>query len=170
MKKVLLTAGYCGLACKSCSVYIASMTGGEKLRVRAEKAGMTSDELYCKGCRSEKTSPYCTSCNIKKCIREKNYEWCCDCPEYPCSMLKDFQASLPHRAEILKSLELAKIISPEEWEKEMEKDFACENCGNYNSVYEDGCPHCGNRISNKFSDRHWDEIKDSPERDLIKSQ
>ncbi len=166
-EEIILTAGYCGLACKACSVYIASSMGGETLRLRAEKAGLTSEEMYCKGCRSDKTSPYCAECQIKKCIRKKELEWCSECKEYPCKMLIDFQNSLPHRVEILDSLDFAKEHSFAEWDQAMHKDFSCGHCGTYNSVYANGCTACGNTAANPFAERHWDIIKDSPERNLI---
>lgn len=167
MNKHLLTAGYCGLACEACSVYIASCEGGETLERRASKAGMTADEMFCKGCRSDKTSPYCTACEMKKCIRQKGLTWCSECEEYPCKLLTDFQNSLPHRAEVLDSLDFAKDHTPEEWEQKMHQDFACEHCGTFNSVYADGCSTCKNEYPNPFARRHWDIIKDSPERNLV---
>ncbi len=166
-EKVLLTAGYCGLACKACSVYIASSIGGQALAQRAKKAGMTPDEMYCEGCRSEKTSPYCTKCEIKRCIREKELSWCSECDAYPCERLLDFKNSLPHRAEVLASLDFAKGHSVIAWDEAMHKDFACQKCGAYNSVYAEGCPACGNEMANSFAKRHWDMIKDSPERALL---
>lgn len=166
-EEILLTAGYCGLACKSCSIYIASNIGGETLQKRAESAGMSPDEIECRGCRSDKTSPYCTECQIKKCIRERKLEWCSECKEYPCDKLTSFQTSLPHRAEILDSLEYARTHSPEEWDEEMHRNFSCGECGTYNSVYADGCSTCTNQTANSFAERHWDIIKDSPERNLL---
>lgn len=166
-KDLLLTAGYCGLACKSCSVYIASSIGGEALERRAAKSGMTSEEMYCTGCRSDKTSPYCSECLIKKCIGEKNLEWCSECMQYPCGLLVDFQKSLPHRAEVLESLDFAKENKVEDWDKEMHKDFACTKCGTYNSVYAGKCIECGNIPVNNFAGRHWDIIEDSPERNYV---
>ncbi len=163
----MITAGYCGLACKACSVYIASYIGGDTLERRAAKAGMTAEEMYCKGCRSDKTSPYCTQCQIKKCIKEKELEWCSECTQYPCQLLIDFQASLPHRVEVLKSLDFAKDHTIEEWEAEMLEDFSCEQCGTYNSVYANGCRNCGHPAVNRFAERHWDIIKDSPERNYV---
>lgn len=167
-KEILETAGYCGLACKSCSIYIASRVGGETLERRARKGGMTADAMYCKGCRSDKTSPYCTECKIKECIRGKALQWCSQCADYPCEMLKNFENSLPHRSEVLRSLDFAKAHTLEEWEEEMHKDFSCTACGAYTSVYADGCHVCDNKTANAFAERHWDCIKDSPERDLVK--
>lgn len=160
----LITAGYCGLACKACSVYIASQIGREALERRAAKAGMSAEEMYCKGCRSDKTSPYCTDCQIKRCIREKNLTWCSECEEYPCTKITEFKESLPHRAEIMDSLDFAKLHTVEEWDKLMEKEFTCGNCGTYNSVYAESCSRCGNIPVNAFASRHWELIKDSEER------
>lgn len=166
-KDLLLTAGYCGLACKACSVYIASCSGGEVLERRAAKAGMTSEEIYCTGCRSDKTSPYCTDCLIKKCIRQNNLGWCSECAKYPCELLEDFRQSLPHRAEIFESLDFAKEHDVEDWDRQMHRDFSCTKCGTYNSVYAGKCINCGNVPANNFSERHWDIIKDSPERNNL---
>lgn len=162
-----ITAGYCGLACKSCSVYIASCVGGKVLEDRANKAGMEAEELRCEGCRSVKTSPYCNECSIKKCIRQKNLKWCSACESYPCELLLQFQKSLPHRKEIFASLNFAKEHSLEEWEQEMQRSFACENCGTYNTVYASNCLGCGSQKVNSFAQRHYDIIKDSPERKLV---
>lgn len=166
MDERLLTAGYCGLACKACSVYIASCIGGQTLAQRAQRAGMTPEEMNCKGCRSDKTSPYCTSCEIKKCIRSKGLTWCSECDAYPCQQLKDFQASRPHRAEILNSLDFAQSHSLEQWEEAMHKDFACERCGTFNSVYSKGCLSCGYPDANSFAQRYQAEVNDSHERHL----
>lgn len=166
-EKLLLTAGYCGLACKACSVYIASCKGGEMLENRAAKAGVTAEEMFCKGCRSDKTSPYCTECNIKNCIKQRNINWCSECAEYPCKMINDFKNSMPHRYEINESLEFAKCHSIDEWDKEMEKSFTCKKCGTYNSVYARECSSCGNEWVNEFAIRHWDVIKDSSERRIL---
>lgn len=136
-EKILLVAGYCGLACKACSVYIASCEGGEALKRRAAKAGMTAEEMYCKGCRFDKTSPYCTKCDIKKCIK------------------------------ICESLEFAKNHTVTEWEHKMQEEFTCGKCGTYNSVYAKKCNRCGNETVNEFAKRHWEIIKDSPERENV---
>lgn len=166
-EEILLTAGYCGLACKACSIYIASKIGGAALKKRADNAGMSTEEIRCMGCRSNKTSPYCTQCEIKKCIRNKELNWCSECTEYPCMRLQEFQVSLPHRLEVLSSLEFVKEHTLEEWDEEMRRLFTCEQCGTYNTVYSGGCPVCNNQMANLFSKTHWDIIAHSPERKYI---
>lgn len=159
MDDELRTAGYCGLACKACSVYIASELGGDALAKRAEKAHMTPEEIFCKGCRSEKTSPYCTSCEMKRCIREHGLTWCSECTNYPCKLLTDFQQSLPHRTEIFESLDFASKHTLKEWSREMEKKFTCPNCKTYNSVYYSECRTCGQKPVNEFARIHEELIK-----------
>lgn len=166
-KERLLTAGYCGLACKACSVYIASKVGGEALEKRAANAGMSTEEIRCLGCRSDKTSPYCTNCEIKKCIKTKALSWCSECVEYPCDLILEFQASLPHRLEVCSSLDFAKEHSLEEWDDEMKRIFTCQQCGTYNTVYSQGCPTCNHGTANLFAEKHWDVIEHSPERNFI---
>lgn len=167
-EKMLLTAGYCGLACKACSVYIASCIGGIVLEQRAKRAKMTAEEIRCTGCRSDKTSPYCTKCEIKRCIREKKLEWCSECNDYPCSKLTAFQASMPHRAEILESLDYAKEHTLKEWDTKMEKDLTCIKCGTYNSIYADSCRTCGESPVNAYAKRHEDRIHKSAEKAISK--
>lgn len=166
--ETLLAAGYCGLACKSCSIYIASKQGGEALERRARKAGMTAEQMLCRGCRSDKTSPYCTDCRIKACIKEKGLNWCSQCDRYPCADLSAFADSLPHRKEVLRSLDFARDHTPAEWDEQMRKDLTCARCGRYNTVYAAGCPGCGHSSPNAFAERHRDSIADSPECELVK--
>ncbi len=166
-EEILGVAGYCGFACKACSVYIASCAGGEALERRAAKAGMTAKEMYCKGCRSDKTSSYCAQCEIKKCIREKKLNWCSECTAYPCERILAFKDSLPHRVEVCESLEFAKSHTLIEWTHKMKEDFTCDKCGSYNSVYAKECIKCGNENVNAFAKRHWKIIEDSPERENV---
>ena len=82
-------------------------------------------------------------------------------------MLADFRKSLPHRIEIFESLDFARENDVEDWDMQMHADFSCLKCGTYNSVYAGNCVKCGNFPVNNFAVRHWNIIKDNPERNNV---
>ena len=93
------TAGVCGLFCESCTFYIATREN-TALELLAKRCGKTIDEIRCKGCRSDTVTFYCKTCSMKQCAQKNGYKFCSECREYPCAVLKEFQAQKPHRLEL----------------------------------------------------------------------
>ena len=50
-------AAVCGLFCPSCTVYIATHEEPERLRIRAKRSGLATEELMCDGCRADRPLP-----------------------------------------------------------------------------------------------------------------
>jgi len=82
---------FCGLDCKNCDAYIATINNDNALR---EKTAMLwcewnhTDEIKpehinCLGCRTDGIKTYyCSSlCEIRKCADSKGFGTCKDCPE-----------------------------------------------------------------------------------------
>lgn len=149
---------YCGLHCEGCSVYVASHFNKERLKVIAAKMNVTVDEMYCDGCRAEVVAKHCRSCEIKACAIEKDIDSCAYCKAMPCDILKEFRCKMPHRAEIIESLEYLKLHGEDEWEVKMHEDLECGICGNMNSPYYIRCRVCGNVPANMFTNRHFETL------------
>jgi len=111
-----LALAYCGLNCKDCVVFIATVNDDNELRRKtAEEWGKTYaeyigkkylsvEDMNCQGCRSDGDLRFigCTNCPIRKCSQEKNLDTCADCDEYEtCAMINGFFTTSPEAKENL---------------------------------------------------------------------
>ena len=96
---------------------------------------------------------------MKKCAGEKGIDFCGQCEEYPCSHIKEFQAQMPHRAELWKSQDRIKEIGWEKWFNEMTEYFSCAECGALNGWYDFNCQKCGNMPGNDFVKNNLEKLK-----------
>jgi hypothetical protein len=136
--------GVCGLYCGSCSHYKVSQPEGETfLKIKRKE-----DPLFekCYGCRSKKTTTYCSDCDIRSCAETKNILHCGLCKSYPCEKIKEFQMDgKAHHVVVLDNLEHLKTTTPEKWLIEQEEIWKCK-CGAKYSWYEATCLKCGSRL------------------------
>ncbi|PKP27991.1 MAG: hypothetical protein CVU06_00355 [Bacteroidetes bacterium HGW-Bacteroidetes-22] len=150
---------YCGLYCSSCSVYNLSQEDPSKLQAIANRLNQSIEETRCNGCRSDKVSLHCSSCELKDCAISRGINFCSECSDYPCDELKSFQSRMPHRAELFESLDFLKNHSLEEWEAKMVADFSCCDCGTINSPYNISCRKCAAIPGSPFIERNLEKIK-----------
>lgn len=82
---------YCGLNCKECDAYKATINNDDKLREavaeewsKLNNTVITKEMINCEGCKRDgKKTPYCESlCEVKKCASKKGIELCKDCQNY----------------------------------------------------------------------------------------
>ena len=151
-------AAVCGLFCAACSLYIGSREDPNRLKAHADRLGITMKEAYCEGCRSDKRNPYCDSCEMDKCAAGKGLDFCGQCDEYPCQVLKDFQAEMPHRLELWNAHRRIVEAGWETWYAEMNDYYSCPECGILNSTYDRSCRSCGAVPSCGFVRDHQDEV------------
>ena len=72
---------YCCLECDKCDVYIATQNNDDELRAKVAKEWkMKAEELYCDGCKSDRT-PF--NCEAKKCAVGRNLPTCAHCDDFP---------------------------------------------------------------------------------------
>jgi hypothetical protein len=72
---------YCCLECDKCDVYIATQNNDDQLRVKVAKEWkMKAEELYCDGCKSNRT-PF--NCDARKCAVGRNLPTCAHCDDFP---------------------------------------------------------------------------------------
>jgi hypothetical protein len=152
-------AAACGLFCPGCSLYIATTEDPERLKRIAGMFGIPEEEAKCLGCRSEVRGPYCRTCHMLACADEKGLEFCAECPEYPCEELKEFQAAMPHRADLFENGARIREIGFESWSREASDEYSCRQCGTINSAYDLACRKCGNDPSCSFVERNGKAIE-----------
>lgn len=79
---------YCGLDCRKCDAYIATINDNQALRKKTAElwsqmnnAPITADMINCEGCRVDgKKTPFCESlCDIRQCAMKKGVETCGAC-------------------------------------------------------------------------------------------
>jgi Protein of unknown function (DUF3795) len=149
------TVAYCGLFCESCGIYIATKKNdGPELERLAQIMKTTKDKIRCEGCRSSVLSPHCRECGFTACAKTRGADNCEQCGEFPCVKLREFQAQLPHRAELFESAAYRKAHGVEKWLRKMTEDYSCADCGAINSPYYVSCKKCGKEPANPFVGRH----------------
>lgn len=95
---------YCGLACHTCPIYLATRqeNEAEQRRMRAEIARLLKEQYGmncqpeeindCDGCRTKNGRLFsgCKRCLIRECASEKMLDNCAYCTEYACERLEVF--------------------------------------------------------------------------------
>ena len=153
-------AAVCGLFCPACSVFIGTKEDPARLAAMAQRFQRPLEELRCNGCRSEKRCFYCESkCIMSRCATAKGVDFCGACPEYPCKDLRAFQAEMPHRIELWKSLERIREAGYEKWYEEMLDHYSCPKCGTINSAYDLKCRKCGEEPGSGYAAKHKQAIE-----------
>jgi hypothetical protein len=92
---------YCGLACDTCPIHLATLEKDDLKRRRmrvsiarlcAEMYGMdlrAADITDCDGCRAGgRLFAGCQDCEIRACAEGRGIESCGSCSEYPCDLLE----------------------------------------------------------------------------------
>ena len=152
-------AAVCGLYCPGCTLYIGSTEEPDRLAATAGRFNVTVEEARCLGCRSDVRSFYCRECEIKKCADEKGLEFCAQCNEYPCQMLSQFQAQMPHRAELFEDGKRVRDVGYVQWFSEARARYTCPECSAINSAYDLKCRKCLNEPGSPFAEKHREKIQ-----------
>ena len=156
----LTLSGVCGLFCRACPVYIATREAPERLRPLAERFGVTSEEMACDGCRSNRRGVACRSCEFVPCAKAKDVDFCVACDEYPCERLVRFKDRKPHRIELWEDNERIRTAGFETWFDEMVGHYSCKVCDRVNSSYDLVCRDCGGEPASEFIAKHGEIIRE----------
>lgn len=129
-------SAYCGLYCGACRWSTTfPRTPSPAAADSCDKNGT------CPGCRS--TGNICGFCKMKNCAVAKGLNSCAACADYPCDLLRAFQADgKPHHGDVFNNLERLKSVGPAAWLAEQEKRWTC-SCGARFSWYDTTCERCG---------------------------
>jgi predicted RNA-binding Zn-ribbon protein involved in translation (DUF1610 family) len=138
---------YCGLYCGACDVLQANEEG--RIEELAKEWDIDPDDIVCHGCKTEISSVYCRTCDIKKCAEDKKVEFCFQCSEYPCPLLVEFRTDeCSHHSVVLKNLGMIKEKGVLTWLGEQEKRWSCPECGTAFTWYNKTCRMCGKVLYN----------------------
>ena len=74
-------------------------------------------------------------------------------------MLREFQAQLPHRAELFEDGERIRQVGSEQWFEEVRARYTCPECSTINSAYDLACRKCGSDPGSPFAERHRERIQ-----------
>ena len=148
----------CGLFCPACGLFIGTQDDPQRLQNRAAKMQQPIEDLQCDGCRAERRSAYCRTCQFVSCAAEKGIDFCGQCDDYPCDELKQFQAARSHRIELWEAQERINAVGYEQWFSEMAEHYACPQCQTINSAYDVRCRRCGATPSCAYVGLHQAEI------------
>lgn len=104
---------YCGLVCTDCPAYQATQNADDKaLRDVAEqwsklaKQTIKPEDCICDGCLASEARhiPHWSECRIRICATGKKIENCGWCDSFPCGLLEEFLAGIPHARANLESV------------------------------------------------------------------
>ncbi len=151
---------YCGLNCGACHFLGAYERGDEEwLKKAAESESCKTDDLRCRGCKTEVTAVFCTDCEMRLCAREKGVEFCNECKDFPCETITNFRNDKhPHHSVIFKNLRAISDTGVEAWLKEEKQRWSCKTCGTRFYWYSKTCTNCGEELYNAVKEEKDLEI------------
>ena len=141
----------CGLYCGVCGVYYATRDENEKFLQKLlkvyqgripELAQLTTEDLRCDGCLSDRVSYFCRVCAIKSCTREKGYAGCHECADFPCPHVESFAMPVGKKV-ILRAIPYWREHGTEKWVRDEESRYACPGCGHRLFRGAKRCNRCG---------------------------
>lgn len=151
-------AAVCGLFCPSCTIFIATHEDPARLKRLADDEEENLDEYRCEGCRSERRIGACKTCKILECASIRDISFCGECSDYPCKVIDEFQAAMPHRIEVYSSQATIKELGFEKWFEKMTGHYSCSACSAINSAYDMHCRICGHSPGNEYIRINVDEM------------
>ncbi|MDI6739320.1 MAG: DUF3795 domain-containing protein [Candidatus Edwardsbacteria bacterium] len=114
--------GYCGLFCGGCGNHHGN--GGE---------------FSGRGCRAE--NELVADCPTKACAAGKGVLDCGECDGFPCDELGRFYSDgIRHHAAACANIGRIRLIGPEQWLSEQEKEHTCD-CGKRRLWFSEKCTH-----------------------------
>jgi len=157
---------YCGLYCGACGVLIANER--DKLEQLAKAWEVEPEKLECHGCKSETSSSFCVSCNIRSCAESKEIDFCFQCEQFPCTRLVEFKNDkYTHHSIILRNLAFIRDKGVGEWLEEQRIRWSCPSCGERFSWYDEICKKCGRKLHNCVNDlktvQHFEKTEGEPQ-------
>ena len=131
MKEELIAV--CGMNCRICVAFFGYTMSGKKRK------------HPCPGCRiSGKSCAF-----VKKRCRKtllKEVDYCFECEGFPCEILGELDKGYRERYKMstVDNLNFIRKNGIEEFLKEQEEKYKCDECGGVVCVHNDKCYECGN--------------------------
>jgi hypothetical protein len=149
----------CGLYCGACSMYLATVQNSEeKINALMKQFGggrssFKREDLLCEGCiGGGKLASFCRRCNLRECAEGKpNITRCSDCPDFPCAKITSFNNDgMQHHSEVLANLKQMKQMGIKKWTEHEQDRWTCPKCKEHLSWYDEKCPKCGEKRSDRL--------------------
>ena len=130
----------CGLYCGVCGVYYATRDENQEFLEKLlkmyqssmpqvdELTKLTTEDLECNGCMSDRVSFFCRVCAIKTCTKEKGYAGCHECADFPCSHVEEFPMPVGKKV-IMRTIPYWREHGTEKWVRDEESRYLCPECG-----------------------------------------
>jgi len=145
--------GRCGLYCGACIIYRAYKDSEHLRRIIAEREGCKPEEIQCEGCQTVlddgwNDKEWGKNCKIVMCLEAKKLNFCYECDTYPeCERFSRIADScLKHGEDLTTNLNKIKTGKVEEWLKEEDRKWRCQQCGKPVSMHLTECHWCGTKI------------------------
>ncbi len=134
----------CGLYCGVCAIYIADRDNNQKFKERLvdvyrgniegkgkipNSENLSTEDIQCHGCLSDKPSLFCRQCEIRDCTKEKGYIGCHQCDEFPCNYVENFPMTVGKKV-MLRAIPYWRDVGTEKWIQDEEARYVCPECGN----------------------------------------
>jgi hypothetical protein len=130
-KKQSKLGAFCGLYCRACPLYRASISEKDNSKV------------VCLGCKSDKLAEHCQKCSIRPCALEKKLNSCGECSLFPCEKTKAFHSSNKDMVKVAeKNCFRVRETSYSGWMEEQVSRWTCKKCGTSFSFSDETCPNC----------------------------
>ncbi len=98
----------CGLECANCDAYIAYKNDDLELKKKLAKTwnelsgeNLTTEEVFCEGCKSSNRPGKCANCQVRSCCASKEIETCAQCEDFPCAEIEEIMEIFPAAKEAL---------------------------------------------------------------------
>jgi len=127
----------CGLYCGVCAVYYATRDRNEKYKeklvgvYKGKLPGaedLSTDDIQCEGCLSDKPFGFCKSCSIRDCAQGRGYSGCHECDDFPCQFIEDFPMTVGKKV-ILRAIPHWRKWGTEKWVLDEKDRYICPECG-----------------------------------------
>ena len=127
----------CGLYCGVCGVYYATRDNNRKFMERLLNMyknsfpgmdDLTTNDLLCDGCLSDRKSVFCSVCSIRECTHEKGLEGCHECGDFPCKFIDEFPIPVGKKV-VLRAIPYWREHGTQKWIQAEEARYGCPECG-----------------------------------------
>ncbi len=140
----------CGLYCGVCGVYYAPRDKNEKLMELLVSfyqdripnlENISTEDLQCEGCLSDKLSAFCKTCSIRDCTQKKGSAGCHECDDFPCELIENFPLPIGRKV-CLRAIPYRRKFGTEKWVADEEARYVCPECDNKIFRGAKGCNRC----------------------------
>jgi len=145
--------GRCGLYCGGCRIYRAYKDSESLRQSIAKRYKLTPEEVRCEGCQALNEQSWGKggwgkNCKTVKCLNAKGLNFCYECENYETCERFEKWASICAKigVNLRENLAMIKAGRVEEWLRQEEERWTCQNCNQPTSFDLKKCHWCGTKL------------------------